>query len=230
MVAQAQASGGRAQVLADRFAAALFYLATGTAVLTVLVWTALGQPDEAVVRAVTVLVIACPHALGLAIPLVVALSTALAARSGILVKDRLALERMRTVDAVLFDKTGTLTRGEHAVTDLVTASGVERDEVLRIAARCRVGQRTSVGPGDRGGGRAAPARPGPPGSGRCRAAVCRATIDGTEYAVGGPALLRELGLSRSRRSWRPRPGGGRRGVPRCCTWCGCRTPCSVRSR
>ncbi|MET8549220.1 heavy metal translocating P-type ATPase [Micromonospora zamorensis] len=194
MVAQAQGSGGRTQLLADRFAAALFYVATGTAVLTVLVWTALGQPDEAVVRAVTVLVIACPHALGLAIPLVVALSTALAARSGILVKDRLALERMRTVGAVLFDKTGTLTRGEHAVTDLVTVPGIGRDEVLRIAAgvesdsehplaRAIVAAAGHAGPAPAAGFRSLPGR------------GVQATIDGTEYAVGGPALLRELGLS-----------------------------------
>ncbi|MFG3638960.1 heavy metal translocating P-type ATPase [Micromonospora sp. NPDC047762] len=194
MVAQAQASGGRAQLLADRFAAALFYLATGTAVLTVLVWTALGQPDEAVVRAVTVLVIACPHALGLAIPLVVALSTALAARSGILVKDRLALERMRTVGAVLFDKTGTLTRGEHGVTDLATASGVERSEVLRIAAGVESESehplaRAIVAAAGRGGPARAAGFRSLPGRG------VKATIDGTEYAVGGPALLRELGLS-----------------------------------
>ncbi|MFI6241743.1 heavy metal translocating P-type ATPase [Micromonospora sp. NPDC050795] len=194
MVAQAQASGGRAQLLADRFAAALFYLATGTAVLTVLVWTALGQPDEAVVRAVTVLVIACPHALGLAIPLVVALSTALAARSGILVKDRLALERMRTVGAVLFDKTGTLTRGEHGVTDLATASGVERTEVLRIAAGVESESehplaRAIVAAAGRGGPARAAGFRSLPGRG------VKATIDGTEYAVGGPALLRELGLS-----------------------------------
>ncbi|MFD0788725.1 HAD-IC family P-type ATPase, partial [Micromonospora azadirachtae] len=134
MVAEAQQSSGRAQVLADRFAAALFYVAMGTAVVTVLVWTLMGRGDEAVVRAVTVLVIACPHALGLAIPLVIALSTALAAKSGILVKDRLALERMRTVDAVLFDKTGTLTRGEHVVTEVATVSGTGRDELLRLAA------------------------------------------------------------------------------------------------
>ncbi|MEU5961123.1 copper-translocating P-type ATPase [Micromonospora parva] len=194
MVAQAQGSGGRAQLLADRFAAALFYLATGTAVLTVLVWTALGQPDEAVVRAVTVLVIACPHALGLAIPLVVALSTALAARSGILVKDRLALERMRTVGAVLFDKTGTLTRGEHGVTDLVTVPGVERDEVLRIAAGVEsesehpLARAIVTAAGSTGPARAAEFR-SLPGRG------VQATIDGTRYAVGGPTLLRELGVS-----------------------------------
>ena len=110
LVAEAQASGSRAQALADRFAALLFYVATAAGIVTFVVWWALGDVDDAVVRTVTVLVIACPHALGLAIPLVIALSTAVSARAGILVKDRLALERMRTIDAVLFDKTGTLTR------------------------------------------------------------------------------------------------------------------------
>src|SRR6266536_1841588 len=111
LVEQAQASKSRAQALADRAAALLFYFAVSAGVVTLLVWLSLGNPDQAVERTVTVLVIACPHALGLAIPLVIAISTALSARSGILVKDRLALERMRTVDAVLFDKTGTLTKG-----------------------------------------------------------------------------------------------------------------------
>ena len=102
LVAQAQASSGRAQVLADRFAAMLFYIATAAALVTFAVWWAFGDLDQAVVRTVTVLVTACPHALGLAIPLVIALSTAVAAKAGILVEDRLTLERMRTVDAVLF--------------------------------------------------------------------------------------------------------------------------------
>src|SRR5262245_11398140 len=123
LVAQAQASSGRAQVLADRFAAMLFYVATAAALITFVTWWALGDLDQSVVRTVTVLVIACPHALGLAIPLVIALSTAVSAKAGILVKDRLALERMRTVDAVLFDKTGTLTKGAHTVTAISAASG-----------------------------------------------------------------------------------------------------------
>ncbi len=126
LVADAQDSRSRAQALADRFAALLFYVATGAAVVTFVTWTAMGSLDEAVVRSVTVLVIACPHALGLAIPLVVSLSTALAARAGILVKDRLALERMRTIEAVLFDKTGTLTRGEHVVTGIAGAGAGSR--------------------------------------------------------------------------------------------------------
>src|SRR4051794_19674906 len=114
LVEQAQASRSRAQTLADRAAALLFYFASGAGLITFVVWLALGSPTDAVERTVTVLVIACPHALGLAIPLVIALSTGLSARAGILVKDRLALERMRTVNAVLFDKTGTLTKGQPA--------------------------------------------------------------------------------------------------------------------
>ena len=94
----------------------------------------LGSPDDAVVRAITVLVIACPHALGLAIPLVVAIATERAASAGVLVKDRLALESMRKVDTVLFDKTGTLTKGEPTVTAIVTVNGIDEDEVLALAA------------------------------------------------------------------------------------------------
>src|SRR6266498_4327533 len=123
LVEQAQASRSRAQALADRAAAMLFWLALGAGVVTLLVWLALGNPDQAIERTVTVLVIACPHALGLAIPLVIAISTALSARNGILVKDRLALERMRTIDAVLFDKTGTLTKGRPAVTGVAALDG-----------------------------------------------------------------------------------------------------------
>src|ERR671918_664698 len=134
LVAEAQASSSRAQVLADRFAALLFYVATAAGLITFLAWWGFGQTDNAVVRTVTVLVIACPHALGLAIPLVISLPTAVSAKAGILVKDRLALERMRTIDAVLFDKTGTLTRGAHVVTGVAAADGSTDDEVLRLAA------------------------------------------------------------------------------------------------
>jgi len=184
LVAQAQASAGRAQVLADRFAAMLFYVATAAGVVTFLAWWATGNLDEAVVRTVTVLVIACPHALGLAIPLVIALSTAVSARAGILVKDRLALERMRTVDAVLFDKTGTLTKGAHKVTGV--AGG---DDVLRLAAGVEADSehplaRAIVAAAEN----PAPAKDFRSLTGR----GVRATIDGTAYAVGGPALLREL--------------------------------------
>ena len=133
LVQEAQSSKSRAQALADRAAAFLFYVATGAGLLTYLAWTFLGEPRSAVERTVTVLVIACPHALGLAIPLVISISTAVSASNGILVKDRLALERMRDVDVVLFDKTGTLTAAQHQVTDVLAADG-DADELLRLAA------------------------------------------------------------------------------------------------
>jgi len=133
LVSEAQTSKSRAQALADRAAALLFYVAIAAAAITVLVWLAVGEPDDALIRTITVLIIACPHALGLAIPLVISLSTAKAARSGILVKDRLALERMRTIDTVMFDKTGTLTAGEHEVTDLFAVDG-DIEQLLAVAA------------------------------------------------------------------------------------------------
>ncbi|MEV4767739.1 copper-translocating P-type ATPase [Micromonospora humida] len=195
LVAQAQQSSGRAQVLADRFAAWLFYIATATAAVTLVVWTVVGNLGEAVVRTVTVLVIACPHALGLAIPLVIALSTAVAARGGILVKDRLALERMRTVDAVLFDKTGTLTRGEHALTGVAGVGGTADDEVLAVAAAVEA---DSEHPLARAIVSAAQARQLARRASGFRSLTgrgVRAEVDGVSYAVGGPAMLREKGVA-----------------------------------
>jgi Cu2+-exporting ATPase len=193
LVAQAQAAGGRAQVLADRFAAMLFYIATAAAMLTFIVWWLLGDLDQAVVRTVTVLVIACPHALGLAIPLVIALSTALSAKAGILVKDRLALERMRTIDTVLFDKTGTLTKGAHTVTAVAAAHGFAEDEVLRIAGAVEADSEHPLARAlvavahDRGLHTDATGFRSLTGRG------VQAVVAGRTYAVGGPALLRELG-------------------------------------
>ncbi|MGW0241956.1 heavy metal translocating P-type ATPase [Micromonospora chalcea] len=230
LVAEAQASGGRAQVLADRFAALLFYLAAFAGLATFAVWALLGDPDQAVVRTVTVLVIACPHALGLAIPLVVALSTALSARAGILVKDRLALERMRTVDTVLFDKTGTLTTGRHTVTGVAATSGLDSTAALAVAgaveadsehplARALVAAAdarptsdagpTSTGPTSPTGSDAepGPARPVARGFRALTGRGVRATVDGVDWAVGGPALLRELDapvpddLARAAQEW-----------------------------
>ncbi|HEU4421189.1 MAG TPA: heavy metal translocating P-type ATPase, partial [Pilimelia sp.] len=212
LVAQAQASSGRAQVLADRFAALLFYVATAAAVVTFAVWWALGAVDQAVVRTVTVLVIACPHALGLAIPLVIALSTAVSARAGILVKDRLALERMRTVDAVLFDKTGTLTRGAHVVTDIAAADGTTRDEALRLAGGVEA---DSEHPLAKAIVTAATADGQPAKATDFRSLTGRgvqATIDGVRYAVGGPALLRELKASVPDDLGRHTEGWSRRGA------------------
>jgi Cu2+-exporting ATPase len=194
LVAEAQASGSRAQVLADRFAALLFYIATAAGLITFLTWWALGSLDDAVVRTVTVLVIACPHALGLAIPLVISLSTAVAAKAGILVKDRLALERMRTIDAVLFDKTGTLTKGAHIVTGVAAAAGSTEDEVLSIAGGV---ESDSEHPLARAIVAAAKERGDVAYASSFRSLTGRgveATVDGVAYAVGGPALLRERGL------------------------------------
>jgi P-type Cu2+ transporter len=194
LVAEAQSSRSRAQALADRFAALLFYVAAGAGLLTFIVWLGLGDTDSAVVRTVTVLVIACPHALGLAIPLVISLSTAVSAKAGILVKDRLALERMRTIDAVLFDKTGTLTRGAHVVTGVAATTGLGEDDVLRIAGGVESDSehplaRAIVAAADeRGGVAAANAFRSLTGRG------VEATVAGTAYAVGGPALLRERGV------------------------------------
>ncbi|MGN9811325.1 heavy metal translocating P-type ATPase [Micromonospora sp. BQ11] len=195
LVAQAQASGGRAQVLADRFAAMLFYVATAAAVVTFVAWWAVGDSDQSVVRTVTVLVIACPHALGLAIPLVIALSTALSAKAGVLVKDRLALERMRTVDAVLFDKTGTLTKGQHTVTGIAAAGGTTEDEVLRVAAAVEADSehplaKAIVAVASERGLRAT-ARDFRSLTGR----GVQAVVDDATWAVGGPALLRERAVT-----------------------------------
>jgi Cu2+-exporting ATPase len=122
--------------LADRAAAILFYVALGAAAITLLVWFLLKPDDPAFVveRVVTVLVIACPHALGLAIPLVIAISTSLGARRGILVRNRSALEDAKDVDVVLFDKTGTLTQGRQGLVSITTAPGVDEAEALGLAA------------------------------------------------------------------------------------------------
>ena len=195
LVAEAQLSRSRAQVLADRAAALLFYVAVGAATITAIVWWALGQPEDAVTRTVSVLVIACPHALGLAIPLVISISTGLAARNGILVKDRLALERMRTVDVVLFDKTGTLTRGGHVVVDVAAIDG-DAEKVLAVAAAVEADSehplaRAIVAAAARGPVTAATGFRSMSGRG------VEATVDGASVAVGGPALLRDRGLERS---------------------------------
>src|SRR5205823_3995475 len=136
LVEQAQSSKSRAQAIADRAAFGLTIVAIVAAALTLLTWLSLrsGQPQFAVERMVTVLVIACPHALGLAVPLVIAISTTLGARSGLLVRDRRGLEEARNLTTVVFDKTGTLTLGEHRVVEIATESGLAEDDALRLAA------------------------------------------------------------------------------------------------
>jgi Cu2+-exporting ATPase len=195
LVAEAESSRSRTQALADRAAALLFYVAAGTALITFLVWALIvGDADESITRTVTVLVISCPHALGLAIPLVIALATSLSARQGILVRDRLSLERMRDVDTVLFDKTGTLTRGNHAVTGAVALDGDEH-RMLALAAAV---EQESEHPVARAITAAARERGEVPGSSGFRALPGRgveANVEGADVAVGGPAMLRDLGIA-----------------------------------
>ncbi|NUR34428.1 MAG: cadmium-translocating P-type ATPase [Gemmatimonadaceae bacterium] len=197
LVQQAQSSRSRAQALADRAAFLLTLLALGAGVATLVAWI-IARPGDwafAVERVVTVLVIACPHALGLAIPLVIAISTTLGARGGLLVRDRRGLEEARKVTAVVFDKTGTLTRGEFGVVDIATADGLAPDEALRLAAAVEADSEHTIAQGivrtarERGirVGRAE-AFAAIPGKG------VRARVAGRELYMGGPALVNALSL------------------------------------
>ncbi|MDP3891789.1 heavy metal translocating P-type ATPase, partial [Nocardioides sp.] len=195
LVADAQSSSTRAQRLADRAAALLFWYALAAGAVTLVAWLLWGTPDAALVRLITVLVIACPHALGLAIPLVVSISTERAARGGVLVKDRMALEQMRTVDAVLFDKTGTLTKGEPGVVHVAAVGDLTEDDVLRLAAAVETDSehplaRAIVGTAASRGLRLPPAT-----DFRASAAVgVVGTVEGHTVHVGGPHLLTEQDL------------------------------------
>ena len=192
LVADAQTSKSRAQHLADRAAQMLTGVAIVAGVLTLVVWQFLGASlDFSVVRVVTVLVIACPHALGLAVPLVVAISTTLGARNGLLVRDRRGLEEARNLDAVIFDKTGTLTLGEFRVVEMATAEGTSEDEALRIAAAVET---ESEHPIARGIVKTAEERglqlPSADGFRAITGKGVAASVDGSEFHIGGPALLR----------------------------------------
>ena len=209
LVNEAQASKSRAQALADRAAALLFYVAVLAGALTLAVWFLLSDPDAAITRTVTVLVIACPHALGLAIPLVISISTALSARAGILVKDRLALERMREIDTVLFDKTGTLTRGSHVVSGVASADGDER-AVLRLAAAAETESEHPLGRAIVEAARDEGPLPAASGFRSITGRGVEAEVEGARVAVGGPSLIRErgleppAGLSADLESWKER--------------------------
>ena len=197
LVDQAQTSRSRAQALADRAAFWLTWVAIGAGALTLIGWLVVGATSAyAIERLVTVLVIACPHALGLAIPLVVAISTTIGARNGLLVRDRRGLEEARNVDTVVFDKTGTLTRGEFGVAAIASATGVDADEALRLAAAIEADSEHPIAQGivrtatDRvGRGTRAESFEALPGRG------VRATVNGRTLYVGGPALLRELDVA-----------------------------------
>ena len=195
LVAEAQASSSKAQALADKAAAFLFYFALGAGIITFITWILLGNPDEAVIRTVTVLVIACPHALGLAIPLVIAISTEQAARAGVLIKNRMALERMRTIDVVLFDKTGTLTKGQPALTGIAAIDGMTGDEILELAAAVEA---DSEHPSARAIVAAARERslevPVASGFASLTGRGVTADIGVSAVAVGGPNLIKAEGL------------------------------------
>lgn len=192
LVAAAQASGSRTQALADRAAAILFYVAVGSGVLTFAYWWLSGDSEHALIRTATVLIIACPHALGLAIPLVIAISTSLGAQNGLLVKDRLALERARNLDMVIFDKTGTLTVGAPAVSGIATAQGVTEDDLIARAAAVEANSehplaKAVVTEAKRRGLAELKATNFEALAGR----GAKAQVDGKRVAVGGPRLLTE---------------------------------------
>jgi len=196
LVAQAQSSRSRTQVLADRAAFYLTIVAVASAIVTAIVWSVLGASlTFTVERVVTVLVIACPHALGLAVPLVVAISTTVGAQNGLLVRDRRGLEAARSVNVVVFDKTGTLTLGEHRVVGMLTAGDVADSNALRLAAAV---ERDAEHPVGRAIVRSAEEREltipptsdfrAIPGHG------AQAVVQGRQLAVGGPNLLTKLGV------------------------------------
>ena len=194
LVEAAQASASRAQALADRAAAVLFYVAIVAGAITVAFWWLQGDREGALVRTATVLVIACPHALGLAIPLVIAISTSIGARNGLLVKSRIALERARELDVVIFDKTGTLTKGKPILSAIKAVNANETD-VLRLAAGVEADSehplaRAVVEEAKRRGIDVPSATNFESLAGR----GARAAVDGRVVAVGGPRLLGELGL------------------------------------
>jgi Cu2+-exporting ATPase len=191
LVAAAQASGSRAQALADRAAALLFYVAFAAGTATFIYWWLAGDKGYAFIRTATVLIIACPHALGLAIPLVIAIATSLGAQNGLLVKDRLALERARNLDVIVFDKTGTLTRGAPALSDVVVAPDVSEEDLFARAAAVEMdsehplakvivaeAKRRVLSPLAASGFEALPGR------------GAQAVVHGVTVAVGGPRLLR----------------------------------------
>jgi Cu2+-exporting ATPase len=193
LVEQAQSSRSRAQALADRAAFYLTIIAIGAAVITLVGWFAAGEEASFVIeRVVTVLVIACPHALGLAVPLVVAISTTLGARSGLLVRDRRGLEEARNVNAVFFDKTGTLTRGEFRVVETTTREGIAPEQALALAAAVERDSEHTIARGivvtaeERGVSIPKAERfQAIPGRG------VQAVVGGKQLLIGGPALLQQ---------------------------------------
>ncbi|MGH8769336.1 MAG: heavy metal translocating P-type ATPase, partial [Burkholderiales bacterium] len=197
MVAKAQASRSRSQDLANRAASWLTYIALGVGFTTLLAWVYLGESFAfAIERMVTVMVIACPHALGLAVPLVVAVSTSMAAKSGLLIRDRAAFERARNLKAVVFDKTGTLTEGRFGVTDMVAFSGADEKEILRLAATLESKSEHPIAKGIVAKAEELGIKLGQVNDFRNvtgRGAVAK--VDGAELAVVSPGYLKQAGIT-----------------------------------
>jgi P-type Cu2+ transporter len=195
LVAAAQASSSRTQALADRAAAILFYVAVASGAITFTWWSLLGDKEHALIRTATVLIIACPHALGLAIPLVIAISTSLGAQNGLLIKDRLALERARILDTVIFDKTGTLTRGSPAVAGIAAVPGTSESELLSFAAAVEANSEHPLAKAILGeAGRRSVLPPHASNFEALAGRGARAMVDGKGTMVGGPGLLAEARL------------------------------------
>jgi Cu2+-exporting ATPase len=196
LVEQAQQSKSKTQVLADKAAGWLFYIALAAALMTAIAWTIADTFNiEVLNRVVTVLVIACPHALGLAIPLVVAITTAMGARNGILVRNRLALEAAREIDVVIFDKTGTLTQGQFGVVDLATADGWDSDHALALAAALEGDSEHLIAQAIRRFARDRKLTlPAISHFSALKGRGVQATVDHETYYVGGPRLLEMLSL------------------------------------
>jgi len=197
LVEQAQQSKSKTQVLADQAAGWLFYIALASALITAIAWTLADTFNiEVLNRVVTVLVIACPHALGLAIPLVVAITTAMGAKNGILVRDRLALEAAREIDVVIFDKTGTLTQGQFGVVDMATADGWDSDRALALASALEADSEHLIAQAIR---RFARDRklilPEINNFSALKGRGVQATFENQTYYIGGPRLLEMLVLT-----------------------------------
>nr|WP_313695994.1 copper-translocating P-type ATPase [Halobaculum sp. XH14] len=195
LVEEAQGSRSRTQMLADRAAGWLFYVAVAAAAVTAVAWTvAVSFSAQVIERVVTVLVIACPHALGLAIPLVVAINTSLAARNGMLIRDRIAMEQAREVDTVVFDKTGTLTEGEQGVVDVATVDGVDEAEAVALAAAVEGDSKHMIARAVREAAEERGVEPrAASGFEALKGRGVRATVDEEAIYVGGPNLLSHLG-------------------------------------
>lgn len=196
LVEQAQQSKSQTQILADKAAGWLFYIAIAAALLTAIIWTIVDQFNiDVLTRVVTVLVIACPHALGLAVPLVVAITTALGAKNGILVRDRLALESARDIDVVVFDKTGTLTKGEFGVVDM-SVEEWDEDRALALAAALEADSEHPLAQAIRRFGRDRKlALPSVSDFSALKGRGVQATFEGKTFYVGGPRLLEMLSLT-----------------------------------